>query len=1088
LPRRDDIRTILVIGSGPIVIGQACEFDYSGAQACKVLRDDGYRVVLVNSNPATIMTDPEFADRTYVEPVTPEFVTKVIEAERPDALLPTLGGQTGLNCAVALAESGVLERFGVELIGAKLDVIKKGEDRRLFAEAMAVIGLEVPRGDYAFSVTDAEHFAGELGFPLVIRPSFTMGGAGGGIVYNVDELRDQVAHGLSLSPIGEVLVEQSVIGWKEYEMEVMRDRNDNAVIVCSIENVDAMGVHTGDSITVAPAQTLTDRELQAMRDASLAILREIGVETGGSNVQFAVNPEDGRMVVIEMNPRVSRSSALASKATGFPIAKIAAKLAVGYTLDEISNDITKVTPACFEPSIDYTVVKVPRWAFEKFKGTDTTLTTRMKSVGEAMAIGRTFEEALGKAMRSLETGRAGLGSDGKDVFDENRFDQYLAVPNEHRLFYVAEAFRRERSVEDVSGLTRIDPWFLDRIQATVEVESSVREAGIDGLDEVLMRTAKQYGLSDAQIAYLTGAKEAAVRARRAELGVKATFKTVDTCAGEFAATTPYYYKTYEEEDEVTQADRPRVMILGAGPNRIGQGIEFDYCCVHASYALHDAGFETVMVNCNPETVSTDYDTSDRLYFEPLTFEDVMDVVEAEKPVGVLVTFGGQTPLKLARALEEAGVPILGTAPEAIDLAEDRERFAEVLDRLGIAYPAAGIARSAEEAVAVAGRIGYPLLVRPSYVLGGRGMVIAYTEEYLLRHVAEAVVVSPDHPVLLDRFLEGAIEVDVDAICDTVDVYIGGVMEHIEEAGIHSGDSACCIPPFTLSESTVGEICEHTRRIALEIGTHGLINIQFAVKDETVYVLEVNPRASRTVPFVSKATGMPLAKAAARVMAGEMLADLALPAELRETGRYCVKEAVMPFGRFPGADSVLGPEMKSTGEVMGSASDFPAAYAKSQLAIEYSLPREGAAFISVCDRDKRSIIGVARHLHALGFEVLSTRGTARALHAAGIPVTEVLKVHEGRPNIVDRLTNGEVQIVINTPFGRETRSDGYHIRAAAIRHGVTNITTLEAARAVVQAIEAIREGRLGVSALQDLEQWVPPASRDAAARFVREAGV
>jgi len=1079
LPRRTDIKTILVIGSGPIVIGQACEFDYSGAQACKVLREDGYRVVLVNSNPATIMTDPEFADRTYVEPVTPEFVEKVIAAERPDALLPTLGGQTGLNCAVALAESGVLERYGVELIGAKLEVIKKGEDRRLFAEAMEAIGLEVPKGAYAYKVTDAEEFAAGRGFPLVIRPSFTMGGAGGGIVYNIDELRETVSHGIALSPVGEVLVEESVIGWKEYEMEVMRDVNDNAVIVCSIENVDAMGVHTGDSITVAPAQTLSDREYQTMRDASLAILREIGVETGGSNVQFAVNPADGRMVVIEMNPRVSRSSALASKATGFPIAKIAAKLAVGYTLDEISNDITKVTPACFEPSIDYTVVKVPRWAFEKFKGTDTTLTTRMKSVGEAMAIGRTFEEALGKAFRSLETGRLGLGSDGKDSFDWDKFDRFLTVPNENRLFYVAEALRQGRGIDEISNLTRIDPWFLDRIQAMVEVEASIIFARFDGIDEPLMRTAKQHGLSDAQIAHLTGATEPEVRALRLELGVKATFKAVDTCAGEFLASTPYYYKTYEEEDEVAPATRPRVMILGAGPNRIGQGIEFDYCCVHASYALHDAGFETVMVNCNPETVSTDYDTSDRLYFEPLTFEDVMDIVAAENPVGVLVTFGGQTPLKLARALEQAGVPILGTSPEAIDLAEDRERFAEVLDGLGIAYPAAGLARSPEEAVAVAERIGYPLLVRPSYVLGGRGMVIAYNEEYLLRHVAEAVIVSPDHPVLLDRFLEGAIEVDVDAVCDGRDVYIGGVMEHIEEAGIHSGDSACCIPPFTLSESISSEICDHTRRIALQIGTHGLINIQFAVKDEQVYVLEVNPRASRTVPFVSKATGVPLAKVAARVMGGEMLADLALPAEMRETGRYCVKEAVMPFGRFPGADSVLGPEMKSTGEVMGSATDFPAAYAKSQLAIDYSLPRDGAAFISVCDRDKRNIVGVARHMHQLGFEILSTRGTARALRAAGIPVTETLKVHEGRPNIVDLLTNGQVQIVINTPFGRETRSDGYHIRAAAIRHGVTNITTLEAAQAVVQAIEAIKEDRLVVSALQDVEQWRPPAHTGAA---------
>ncbi len=1080
MPRRDDIRSILVIGSGPIVIGQACEFDYSGAQACKVLRDDGYRVVLVNSNPATIMTDPEFADRTYIEPVTPEFVEKVIVAERPDALLPTLGGQTGLNCAVALAESGVLERYGVELIGAKLEVIKKGEDRRLFAEAMSAIGLEVPRSGYAYSIHDAEAHVVELGFPIVVRPSFTMGGAGGGIAYNIDELREIVGHGLSLSPVGEVLVEESVIGWKEYEMEVMRDRNDNAVIVCSIENVDAMGVHTGDSITVAPAQTLTDREYQTMREASLSILREIGVETGGSNVQFAVNPLDGRMVVIEMNPRVSRSSALASKATGFPIAKIAAKLAVGYTLDEIPNDITRVTPACFEPSIDYTVVKVPRWAFEKFRGTDETLTTRMKSVGEVMAIGRTFEEALGKAMRSLENGRLGLGADGKDVFQEHHFDSMLATPNENRLFYVAEAFRRERSIEDVSALTHIDPWFLDRMKATVEVESSIRGRLLEDLSASELREAKRHGLSDPQIAVLTGTVEADARTARLDLGVKATFKSVDTCAAEFAAATPYYYKTYEDEDEVAPAERPRVMILGAGPNRIGQGIEFDYCCVHASYALHDAGYETVMVNCNPETVSTDYDTSDRLYFEPLTFEDVMDVVEAERPVGVLVTFGGQTPLKLAHALERAGVPILGTKPEAIDLAEDRRRFAEVLDRLEIAYPEGGTADSVEEAVAIAGRIGYPLLVRPSYVLGGRGMVIAYDEPYLRHHVAEAVIVSPDHPVLLDRYLEGAIEVDVDAVCDGRDVYIGGVMEHIEEAGIHSGDSACCIPHFSLSDATVDRIKDQTRRIAIEIRTHGLINIQFAVKDGSVYVIEVNPRASRTIPFVSKATGVPLAKVAARVMVGEMLADLDLPAEGRELGRYCVKEAVMPWGRFPGADSVLGPEMKSTGEVMGAAEDFPAAYAKSQLAIEYSLPRKGTAFVSVSERDKRAIVPIAKHLSMLGFHILSTRGTARGLRAAGIPVTEVTKVHEGRPNVVDAITNGDVHLVINTPFGPETRSDGYHIRAAAIRHGVSNITTMQAAQASVQAIEAILEDRLGVSPLQDVEQWDPPPTHDRAA--------
>jgi len=1073
MPRRNDIKKILLIGSGPIIIGQACEFDYSGVQACKVLREDGYEVVLVNSNPATIMTDPEFADRTYVEPVTPEFVEKVIAAERPDALLPTLGGQTGLNCAVALAESGVLDKYGVELIGAKLDVIKKGEDRQLFKQAMERIGLDVPKSGYAYSVADAEKLSHELGFPLVIRPSFTLGGAGGGIAYNVDELRDIVAGGVALSPSGEVLIEESVLGWKEYEMEVMRDANDNAVIICSIENFDAMGVHTGDSITVAPAQTLTDREYQMMRDASIAIMREIGVETGGSNVQFAIDPENGRMIVIEMNPRVSRSSALASKATGFPIAKFAAKLAVGYTLDEIPNDITKKTPACFEPSIDYTVVKVPRWAFEKFPGTDTTLTTKMKSVGEVMAIGRTFTEALGKAMRSLETGRGGLGADGKDSFDEHKFDKMLATPNEKRPYYIAEAFRRGRDIDELHGLTRIDPWFLAQVKRMVDVERSFVGRQLADLGAEELRNAKRHGLSDVQLATLTGASEAEVRARRLELGVKPTFKSVDTCAAEFAASTPYYYKTYEDEDEVAPSDRPKAMILGAGPNRIGQGIEFDYCCVHGSMALAEAGFETIMVNCNPETVSTDYDTSDRLYFEPLTFEDVMDVVEAERPAGVLVTFGGQTPLKLAHALEAAGVPILGTEPEAIDLAEDRGRFQALLDRLAIRYPPAGTANTLDEALEVARRIGFPLLVRPSYVLGGRGMVIAYSEDYMARYMAEAAAVSPDHPVLLDKFLEGAIEVDVDSVCDGETVYIGGVMEHIEEAGIHSGDSACCIPPFSLGETTIEEIRSHTRRLAMELGVRGLMNVQYAVKDQTVYVLEVNPRASRTVPFVSKATGVPLAKVAARVMTGAKLAEMHLPEEGRELGRFCVKEAVMPFGRFPGADTLLGPEMKSTGEVMGSATDFPAAYAKSQLAIDYSLPTSGAAFISVCDRDKRNIIPVARHLHMLGFEVMSTSGTARSLKAAGIPVTEVLKVHEGRPNIVDKIKNGEVHLVINTPFGQETRSDGYHIRTAAVAHGVPNITTVAAAHASVQAVEAIKEGRLEVMALQDFETQTLP---------------
>ena len=1068
MPRRTDIHKILVIGSGPIIIGQACEFDYSGAQACKVLRDDGFEVILVNSNPATIMTDPGLANRTYVEPITPEFVEKVIIAERPDALLPTLGGQTGLNCAVALAEAGTLEKWGVELIGAKLEAIKMGEDRKLFGEAMARIGLDVPRGGYAYSVADGETLAAQLGLPCVIRPSFTMGGAGGGIAYNMEELRDIVAHGVALSPAGEVLVEESVIGWKEYEMEVMRDVADNAVIVCSIENIDAMGVHTGDSITVAPAQTLTDREYQTMRDASIAILREIGVETGGSNVQFAVNPANGRMTVIEMNPRVSRSSALASKATGFPIAKFAAKLAVGYTLAEIDNDITRETPACFEPSIDYTVVKVPRWAFEKFRGTDETLTTRMKSVGEAMAIGRTFEEALGKAFRSLENGRFGLGADGCDTFNELKFDNGLTVPNEHRMYYVADALWRGRSVEEIAGLTHIDPWFLDRVKAIVDVEGMVRQVSLEGMDADLMRKAKQHGLSDVQLAYLTRTTEPEVRTRRIELGVVATFKSVDTCAGEFAAETPYYYKTYEDECEVVVSTKPKAMILGAGPNRIGQGIEFDYCCVHAAYALHDMGFETIMVNCNPETVSTDYDTSDKLYFEPLTFEDVMDIVDVEKPSGVVVTFGGQTPLKLAKALEAAGVPIMGTKPEAIDLAEDRSRFAPILDELGIAYPAAGTASSFAEALEVSERIGFPLLVRPSYVLGGRGMVIAYNEQYLEKYMAEAVKISPEHPVLLDRFLEGAIEVDVDAVCDGETVYVGGVMEHIEEAGIHSGDSACSIPPYTLGDDVVRRIREHSHALAMRLGVVGLMNVQFAVKDNEIYVIEVNPRASRTVPFVSKATGVPLAKVAARVMGGEKLSAMDLPAEDRGFNRFCVKEAVMPFGRFPGADSVLGPEMKSTGEVMGIAPDFPAAYAKSQLAIDYSLPTSGTAFVSVCDRDKRQILSLAKHLQLLGFSIMSTRGTAKALRGAGIPVTEVLKKHEGRPNIVDHIANGEVQLVINTPFGQETRSDGYHIRSAAIRHGITNITTLPAAMAIVQAIEAVKEDRLDVYALQDFE--------------------
>ena len=1068
MPRRDDISKILVIGSGPIVIGQACEFDYSGTQACEVLSSEGYEVVLVNSNPATIMTDPSMAARTYVEPITAATVRKVIEIERPDALLPNMGGQTGLNCAVELAESGVLDEFGVEMIGCDLKAIQKGEDRKLFAEAMRNIGLEVARSGYAYSVSDAEDLAEKLGFPLVLRPSYTLGGSGGGIAYNADELREIVRQGLELSPATEVLVEESIIGWKEYEMEVMRDRAGNGIVICSIENFDAMGVHTGDSITVAPAQTLTDVEYQHMRDASLAILEEIGVETGGSNVQFAVNPDDGRLIVIEMNPRVSRSSALASKATGFPIAKMAAKLAVGYTLDEIENDITRATPACFEPSIDYCVVKVPRFAFEKFKGTDATLTTRMKAVGEVMAIGRTFEESLGKAMRSLENGRFGLGRDGHDSFDEGHFSSLVSTPTDSRIYYMAEALRRGQTPEEVSELTGIDVWFCDRLADMVAVEARFDGVALGNIDADLMRLGKRYGLSDVQIAHLTGATELEVRARRHELGVVGVFKTVDTCAAEFDSKTAYHYKTYDEEGEVRPCEKKKAMIVGAGPNRIGQGIEFDYCCVHASYALAEMGYETIMVNCNPETVSTDYDTSDRLYFEPITFEDVMDIIDVEEPDGVVVTLGGQTPLKLAQALLDEGVPIMGTQPSSIDLAEDRERFSALLDEMEIAYPAAGVASSVEEAKSVAGEVGYPLLVRPSYVLGGRGMVIAYDEAYLSRHLEEAARVTDDHPVYLDSFLEGATECDVDALSDGTDVYIGAILEHIEEAGIHSGDSACVTPPFSLPDSVVETLKSHTRRLALAVGTRGLVNIQYAVKDGRVFVIEVNPRASRTVPFVSKATGVPLAKCAARIMAGETIRSLGLPEEAGGGMEcYCAKEAVMPFGRFPGADTLLGPEMKSTGEVMGVGSDFPSAYAKTQLAIDYSLPTSGTVFISVCDREKRNIVAIARALQDMGFHIVSTGGTASTLKASGLSVEAVRKMAEQRPNIGDKIANGEIDLMINIPFGQETRGDSYHLRSAAVRYGICYVTTMAAATAFVQAIRSVREGRLEPVALQDL---------------------
>ena len=1071
MPKREDIKKILVIGSGPIVIGQACEFDYSGAQACKVLKEDGFDVVLVNSNPATIMTDPELAHKTYVEPITAPFVEKVIEKEKPQALLPTLGGQTALNVAVELAKSGVLDKHNVEMIGCDLQAIERGEDRKLFNECMEELGIETARSGYAYSVDDAKKIVSELGYPVVLRPSYTLGGAGGGIAHTEDELVRIVTQGIDLSPAGEVLVEESIEGWKEFEMEVMRDKAGNGIIVCSIENFDPMGVHTGDSITVAPAQTLSDVEYQRMRVASLAILEKIGVETGGSNVQFAINPKNGRMVIIEMNPRVSRSSALASKATGFPIAKAAAKLAVGYTLDEITNDITKATPACFEPSIDYCVVKVPRFAFEKFEGTDDTLSTRMKAVGEIMAIGRTFEEALGKAMRSLENGRAGLIADGKgkSVTTQDEFDELVGRPTQDRIFHIAEALKGGFTVEQIHEKTGIDEWFLNRMFDIVKVEENMRGHILEELDSDSLNVIKKLGISDAQIAHLMGGDERLVRTVRKILGVKPAFKTVDTCAAEFESKTAYHYKTYDAcTTEVTSAgSKPKVMILGAGPNRIGQGIEFDYCCVHASYALHDEGFETIMVNCNPETVSTDYDTSDKLYFEPLTFEDVMDIVDAENPDGVIVTLGGQTPLKLAHDLNEAGVKIMGTQPEAIDLAEDRDRFAEILDELNVTYPPAGMAENFDEACQVAKNIGFPLLVRPSYVLGGRGMAIVYDTEHLKTYMAQAAKITPDHPVYLDKFLEGAIEVDVDALCDGTDVFVGGILEHIEMAGIHSGDSACCTPPFALSLAEQENLREITKKIALRLGVVGLINIQFAVKDSIVYVIEANPRASRTVPFVSKATGVPLAKFAARIMCGEKIADLNLPDENREFDHFSVKEAVLPFGRFPGADSVLGPEMKSTGEVMGIADNFPAAYAKTQFAIDYDLPTSGTVFMSVCDRDKRNIFSIAREIERMGFDIIATSGTARALKAVGVKCEEVKKISEGSPNVTDRIANGEISFVVNTPFGEKSRGDGYEIRSACVSHGVCAVTTLEGTQAIVGALETLRDEELKVIALQDL---------------------
>lgn len=1081
MPKRTDIHTILVIGSGPIVIGQACEFDYSGAQACKVLKEEGYRVVLVNSNPATIMTDPDLVDRTYVEPITCEFIEKIIEREKPDALLATLGGQTALNAAVELAESGILDKNGVELIGCDLAAIQKGENRKLFNEAMAEIGVETARGDYAYSVDQALEIASSIGYPVILRPSFTLGGAGGGAASNPEELERIVSQGLELSPIGEVLVEESIMGWKEYEMEVMRDGAGNGIIVCSIENLDPMGVHTGDSITVAPAQTLSDIEYQRMRVASLAILEKIGVETGGSNVQFAINPENGRMIVIEMNPRVSRSSALASKATGFPIAKAAAKLAVGYTLDEIVNDITRITPACFEPSIDYCVVKVPRFAFEKFQGADDTLTTRMKAVGEVMAIGRTFEEALAKALRSLEDGHIGLAPTRKEAavyaqMSDAQLEAEIARPSAERIFHVAEGFRRGLTATRIHELSGIDPFFLGCIADMVRMQENLRDLKLEDLDAEALRLLKQEGMSDALIAELTGATEETVRACRKILGVLPAFKTVDTCAAEFASTTSYHYKTYDAaETELAPKERKRIIILGAGPNRIGQGIEFDYCCVQASYALAADGYETIMINCNPETVSTDYDTSDMLFFEPLTFEDVMDVVEAVDPDGVILTLGGQTPLKLASALQAAGVPIIGTTPASIDLAEDRDLFSNILDELGISYPAAGMASTYEQACRVAEHIGFPLLVRPSYVLGGRGMAIVYDANQLETYMTQAAQISPDHPIYLDKFLEGAIEVDLDALCDGTDVYIGGVMEHIEMAGIHSGDSACVIPPYSLSEGIVNTLQGIATKLALRLGVKGLLNIQFAIKDQVVYVIEANPRASRTVPFVSKATGVPLAKAAARIMAGEKLACLGLPVHKADPDYYCVKEAVMPWGRFPGARVILGPEMKSTGEVMGIAPTVPAAYAKTQFAIDYAMPEGGLAFVSVNDGDKRAIVSLIRDVERMGFGIVATQGTAKVLRASGIDCLEVSKIHEAdaadgkgeRPSALDLIRDGKISLIINTPFGTATRSDGYEIRSAAVRHGICHTTTLAGAQAMIAGMEAARQGTVGVIALQDL---------------------
>ena len=1061
MPKRTDIETILIIGSGPIVIGQACEFDYSGTQACKALKEEGYRIVLVNSNPATIMTDPTFADRTYIEPIHPDIVEKIIEKERPQALLPTLGGQTALNMAVDLAESGVLDKYEVELIGAKLHAIKKAENRELFKDAMIKIGLKVPRSGIAHSMEEAWKVVEEIGYPVIIRPSFTLGGAGGSVAYNKEEYKEFAKSGLDLSPSTEILVEQSVFGWKEYELEVMRDTADNVVIICSIENFDPMGVHTGDSITVVPSQTLTDKEYQRMRDASIAIIREIGVDTGGSNIQFGLNPEDGTMVVIEMNPRVSRSSALASKATGFPIAKIAAKLAVGYTLDEISNDITRYTPASFEPTIDYVVTKIPRFTFEKFPQTDHTLTTQMKSVGEVMAIGRTFKESLQKALRSLEIDSWGFESITQDT---ELIREKLRTPNSERLWYVADAFRAGMDIEEIFNLTYIDRWFLQNLKQILDLESRLKETdGQVGFD--LLKLAKEYGFSDIRIGELLGKAEDEVRALRQKGNIKSVYKMVDTCAAEFEAYTPYLYSTYEMEDEAPPTKKKKVMILGGGPNRIGQGIEFDYCCVHAAYSLKEEGFESIMVNCNPETVSTDYDTSDRLYFEPITLEDILSIIDRENPWGVIVHLGGQTPLKLAIPLEKHGVNIIGTSPDSIDLAEDRERFRDLVLKLGLKQPQSGIARSQEEAFQIAKDIGYPIVVRPSYVLGGRAMEIVYKEEALKRYITEAVRVSPNHPILIDKFLKDAKEIDVDAICDGKTVVVGGVLEHIEEAGVHSGDSAMVLPPFSIENLVIEEIKRQTKKLALALSIKGLVNIQFAVKDWEVYIIEVNPRASRTIPFVSKAIGVPLAKLGTKVMIGKTLDELGFTQEI-VPNHICVKESVFPFVKFQGVDTILGPEMKSTGEVMGIDTDIRRAFAKSQIAAGNELPLSGTAFISVKDDDKPQAYLIAKKLSELGFNIMATRGTSAYFENSGLNCKFVKKVSEGRPHVVDHIKNGEIQLVINTTFGENEVAQSYSIRRTSIIHRLPYFTTIAASRAAAGAIEVMIKEGLDVKAIQD----------------------